>query len=120
MPNLRAAALRQSATEVGIEGIEGLAAVATSTTTQTILAGLAFNGLDGIRPTGRGLLMDAQKGFAFVVDYTQAKEFALARWLVNGADGGRLSCAGNVRLRRVEARWWSDVRAVAGKAHDAI
>jgi hypothetical protein len=29
-------------------------------------------------------------GFAFVVACTQAKEFALAHWLVNGADGGRL------------------------------
>ena len=44
----------------------------------------------GIAPTSRGLLLDAQTGFAFVVDTTQAKEFALAHWLVNGADGGRL------------------------------
>ena len=87
VPNVRAAAFRQSAAEVGVEG---LAAVATSTTAQTTLAGLAFNGLDGIAPTGRGLLLDAQRGFAFVVDCTQAKEFALAHWLVNGADGGRL------------------------------
>jgi hypothetical protein len=35
-------------------------------------------------------LLDAQKGFAFAVGTTQAKEFALAHWLVNGADGGRL------------------------------
>ena len=34
--------------------------------------------------------MEAQKGLAFVVDTTQAKEFALAHWLVNGADGGRV------------------------------
>ena len=87
VPNLRAAAFRQSATEIGVEG---LAAVATSTTAATTLAGLSFNGLDGIAPTSRGLLLDAQKGFAFVVDCTQAKEFALAHWLVNGADGGRL------------------------------
>ncbi len=53
VPNVRAAAFRQSATEVGVEG---LTAVATSTTAQTTLAGLAFNGLDGIAPTGRGLL----------------------------------------------------------------
>jgi hypothetical protein len=87
VPNVRAAAFRQSATEVGVEG---LAAVATSTTAATTLAGLSFNGLDGIAATGRGLLMDAQKGFAFVVDCSQAKEFALAHSLVNGADGGRL------------------------------
>jgi hypothetical protein len=54
------------------------------------LAGLSLNGLDGIAPTSRGLLCDAQKAFGFVVDCTQAREFALAHWLVNGADGGRL------------------------------
>jgi hypothetical protein len=79
--------LRQSATEVGVEG---LAAVASMTTAAATLAGLSSNGLDGIAATARGLLLDARKGFAFVVDCTQAKEFALAHWLVNGSDGGRL------------------------------
>ena len=46
--------------------------------------------LDGIAATRRGLLLETQKGFAFVVDCSQAKEFALAHWLVGGADGGRL------------------------------
>jgi len=114
VPNLRAAAFRHSATEVGVEG---LAAVATSTTAATTLAGLSFNGLDGVAPTARGLLRDAQKGFAFVVDCTQAKEFALAHWLVNGADGGRLfvrcfggagtvreNAAGDVLASRAEVR----------------
>ena len=87
VPNLRAAAFRHSAVEIGVEGV---AAVATSTTSATTLAGLSFNGLDGITATNRGLLLDAQKGFAFVVDCSQAKEFALAHWLVGGADGGRL------------------------------
>ncbi|MBX6741341.1 MAG: hypothetical protein IRY87_04740 [Acetobacteraceae bacterium] len=87
VPNLRAAAFRHSPTEVGVEG---LAAVATATTSATTLAGLSFNGLDGITPTARGLLLDAQRGLAFVVDCSQAKEFALAHWLVGGADGGRL------------------------------
>ena len=87
VPNVRAAAYRQSATEIGVEG---LATIATSTTSGTTLAALAFNGLDRITSTSRGLLCDAQKGFAFVVDCTQAKEFALAHWLVNGADGGRI------------------------------
>ena len=102
VPNLRAAAFRESATEVGVEG---LAAVATSTTTQTTLAGLAFNGLDGIAATGRGLLLNAQEGFAFVVDCTQAKEFALAHWLVNGADCGRLfvRCLGDDGTMRENA-----------------
>ncbi len=53
VPNLRAAAFRKSATEVGVEG---LAAVATSTTAETTIAWLSFNGLDGIALTGRGLL----------------------------------------------------------------
>ncbi len=87
MPNLRAAAFRHSATEVGAEG---LAAVATSTIAATTLAALSSNGLDGIAPTGRGLLRDAQKGFAFVVGCTQIKEFALAHGLAGGGDGGRL------------------------------
>ena len=39
VPNVRAAAFRQSATEIGVEG---LAAVATSTTSATTLAGLSF------------------------------------------------------------------------------
>jgi hypothetical protein len=64
-----------------------LATIATSTTT---LAGLSFNGLDGITATSRGLQMDATKGLAFVVDTTAAKEFALVHWLVGGVNGGRL------------------------------
>ena len=64
-PNLRAAAFRHSAAEVGVEG---LAAVAMSPTAATTLAGLSFNRLDGITDTSRGLLLDAQKGFAFVVN----------------------------------------------------
>jgi hypothetical protein len=36
------------------------------------------------------LLLDAQKGFRLRGGCTQAKEFALADWLVNGVDGGRL------------------------------
>lgn len=87
VPNLRAAAFRHSAAEIGVEG---LATVATSTTSATTFAGLSFNGLDGITPTARGLLLEATKGFAFVVDCSQAKEFALAHWLVGGVDGGRL------------------------------
>jgi hypothetical protein len=87
VPNVRAAAFRHSATEIGVEG---LAVVATSTTSATTLAGLSFNGLDDITPTGRGLLLAAQRGLAFVVECGQAKEFALVHSLVGGADGGRV------------------------------
>jgi hypothetical protein len=62
--NLRTASFRHSATEIGAEG---LAAIATSTASAATLAGLSFHGLDGIAATSRGLLPDAQKGFAFVV-----------------------------------------------------
>jgi hypothetical protein len=56
----------------------------------TTLVQPCFNGLDGIACTSRGLLLNAQEGFASVVDCTQAKEFAFAHWLVGGADGGWL------------------------------
>ncbi len=92
--NVRAAAFRHSATEIGVEG---LAVVATSTTSATTLAGLSFNGLDDITPTARGLLLEAQRGLAFVVDCSQTKEFALVHSLVGGADGGRISCAASMR-----------------------
>lgn len=87
VPNVRARAFRHSATEIGVEG---LAVIATSTTSATTLAGLSFNGLDDITPTSRGLLLEAQRGLAFVVDCGQAKEFALVHSLVGGADGGRI------------------------------
>jgi hypothetical protein len=41
-------------------------------------AGLSYDRLDGIAATACGLLLDAWKGFAFVVNCTQAKEFTLA------------------------------------------
>ncbi len=87
IPNLRAAAFRHSNTEIGVEGA---CIIATSTTTETTMAALSWNGLDGIAATGRGLLLNANRGVAFVVQTTHAKEFALAHWLVGGADGGRL------------------------------
>jgi hypothetical protein len=87
IPNLRAAAFRDSSTYIGVEGA---VMIATSTTTDTTMAALSWNGLDGVTATGRGLLLNANRGVAFVVQTTHAKEFALAPWLVGGADGGRL------------------------------
>jgi hypothetical protein len=63
-------------------GVGGLAIVPTSRSYYSAMAGLSFSRLDGIAATSRGLLLDAQKGFAFVVDTRSAKEFALAHWLV--------------------------------------
>ena len=82
--------------------MEGACVIATSTTTETTMAGLSWSGLDGIAGAGRGLLLNANRGVAFVVQTTHAKEFALAHWLADGADGGRLCVrcfdgAGNIR-----------------------
>ncbi|WP_333669538.1 hypothetical protein [Elioraea tepidiphila] len=87
VPSLRSAAYRESATDTGVEG---LAVVSTGTTAATTLAGVSFAGLSGLTPTASGLLLNANRGLAFVVDASQAREFALAHWLVGGADGGRL------------------------------
>ena len=62
IPNLRAAAFRHSNTEIGVEGA---CIIATSTTTETTMAALSWNGLDGIAATGRGLLLNANRGVAF-------------------------------------------------------
>ena len=43
-----------------------------------------------VQPIGRGLRSGANRGLAFVVDTSSAKEFALAHWVVGGADDGRL------------------------------
>ena len=87
--------------------MEGACVIATSTTTETTMAGLSWSGLDGIAGTGRGLLLNANRGVAFVVQTTHAKEFALAHWLADGADGGRLCVrcfdgAGNIREDQAE------------------
>jgi hypothetical protein len=87
IPNIRAAAFWQSSTEIGVEGA---CIIATSTTAETTMAALSWNGLNGITATARGLLLNPNRGIGFVVQTTHAKEFALAHWLVGGADGGRL------------------------------
>jgi hypothetical protein len=51
--------------------------LATSTTAATTLAGLCFNGLNGIAATARGLLLDVNRGTAFVVDTCSARS---SRW----------------------------------------
>jgi hypothetical protein len=83
--------------------VEEPATLATSTTAATALAGPCYNGLDGIAVTVRGLLLDANRGLAFVVDTFSAKEFALTNWLDGGADGGRLF----VRVFNGAAQGWN-------------
>ncbi|TCZ63936.1 hypothetical protein [Roseicella aquatilis] len=99
VPNTRAAAFRQSATEVGVEG---LITIATSTTTAIFMADFCFNGLTDLTPTDRAVTLAANRGLGWMLDTSQAKEFALAHWLTSGASGGRLFVrvfdgAGNVR-----------------------
>ena len=52
--------------------------------------GLSSDGLDGVAATGPRAAARGAEGFAFAVDTTHAKELALAHWVVNGADGGRV------------------------------
>jgi len=99
VPNARAAALRQSASEVGVEG---LITIATSTTRATFMTDFCFNGLTDLTPTDRAVTLAANRGLGWMLDTSQAKEFALAHWLTVGASGGRLFVrvfdgAGNVR-----------------------
>jgi hypothetical protein len=97
--NVRARAFRHSASEVGVEG---LVTIATSTTTATAMADFCFNGLSNLTATSRGVELAANRGLGWVLDVSQAKEVALAHWLVWGAAGGRLfarcfDAAGQVR-----------------------
>ncbi len=102
VPNTRAAAFRQSATEVGVEG---LITIATSTTTATFMADFCFNGLSDVTLTDRAVTLAASRGLGWMLDTFQAKEFAVAHWLTIGAAGGRLfvrvfDINGNVRLNQ--------------------
>ncbi len=105
VPSVRAAVYRESATDIGVAG---LAVISTGTTAATTLAGVSFAGPSGITPTASGLLLNANCGLAFVVDASQAREFALAHWLVGGADGGclfvRCSDGAKTLLTDAEAR----------------
>jgi len=97
--NVRAKAFRHSASEIGVEG---LCTIATSTTTATYIADFCFNGLSNITATSRGVELAANRGLGWVLDVSQAKEVALAHWLVFGSAGGRLfvrcfDAAGQVR-----------------------
>jgi len=61
-----------------------------------------FNGLTEVTPTDRAVTLAANRGLGWMIDTSQAKEFALAHWLTVGAWGGRLFVrvfdgAGNVR-----------------------
>ena len=85
VPNTRAAAFRQSATEVGVEG---MITIATSTTTATFMADFCFNGLTDVTPTDRAVTLAANRGLGWMLNTSQAKEFALAHWLTVGASGG--------------------------------
>ena len=87
IPNIRTAAFWLSGTEIGFEGA---CIMATSAVAGTAMAALSWNGLNGITPTAGGLMLNPNRGIGFVVQTTHAKEFALAHWLVGGADGGRL------------------------------
>ncbi|MGK7865556.1 hypothetical protein [Falsiroseomonas sp. E2-1-a4] len=75
VPNTRAAAFRQSATEVGVET---LITIAISTTTATFMADFCFNGQTDVTPTDRAVTLAANRGLGWMLDTSQEKEFALA------------------------------------------
>jgi hypothetical protein len=65
------------------------------------MADFCFNGPTGIAPTDRAVTLDADRGLDWVLDTSQAKEFAVTHWLAGGASGGRLfvrpfDAAGNI------------------------
>ena len=64
IPNIRAATFWQSSSEIGVEGA---CITATSANAETTLATLSWNGLNGITPTARGLLLNPNRGIGFVV-----------------------------------------------------
>ncbi|WP_135466492.1 hypothetical protein [Crenalkalicoccus roseus] len=95
-PNPRAAAFRRSATEVGVEGLTAVA-VATSTTSATTLAALSFNGLDRIAATTHGLLLEAQRGLAFVVEPPRRRSSRSPTGWPAAPMAGGCSCAASTR-----------------------
>ena len=81
VPNLRAAAIRWSATETGFEK---LAALSTNVSGgPTSLPQFTFAALDNYTLTDSGVLLTGGRGLGFVVDTRRCKEFALA---VDGDD----------------------------------
>ena len=58
VPNFRAAAFRQSATEVAVEGLITIA----TTTTATFMADFCFNALTDLTLTDRAVTLAANRG----------------------------------------------------------
>jgi hypothetical protein len=84
VPNLRAAAIRWNATEIGFEK---LACLSTNVSgTPTLPQHFAFPALDSYVLTDRGVVLPGGRGLGFVVDTRKCKEFAL----VVDADDPRL------------------------------
>jgi hypothetical protein len=54
------------------------------------MADFCFNGLTDVTPTDRAVTLAANRGLGWMLDTSQAKEFALAHWLTSGGSGGRL------------------------------
>ena len=120
VPNLRAAAIRWSASETGFERLACLSTnVANSPTT---LPQFAFPALGGYVLTDRGVVLPGGRGLGFVVDARRCKEFALAvdaddprmviqcfgagNALLTAADGAMVRASG-MSLTYVDGpRWW--------------
>ncbi|MCR0984774.1 phage tail fiber protein [Roseomonas populi] len=120
VPNLRAAAIRWNATEIGFEK---LACLSTNVSgAPTVLPQFTFQALDSYVLTDRGVVLPGGRGLGFVVDTRKCKEFALAidaddprmiiqcfgagNALLTAADGAMVRASG-MSLTYVDGpRWW--------------
>jgi hypothetical protein len=120
VPNLRAAAIRWSASEWGFEKLACLSSNVTGPA--GMLQHFAFQALDSYGQTNRGVMLPGGRGLGFVVDTRRCREFALAvdaddpRMVVQcfgagnallTAANGELVKASGMSLSYVDgARWW--------------
>lgn len=120
VPNLRAAAFRWTATQMGFDKLACLSSNVSGST--AVLADFAFPGLESYVLTDRGVVLPGGRGLGFVVDARRAREFALAvdadnpRLVVQCFDGamnlltdaaGQLVRASGMSVQwNATARWW--------------
>ncbi|HEY8613582.1 MAG TPA: phage tail fiber protein, partial [Roseomonas sp.] len=120
LPNLRAAAIRWSATETGFEK---LACLSTNVSgTPTLLPHFTFQALDSYTLTDRAVILSGGRGLGFVVDARHCKEFALAvdaddprmviqcfgagNTLLTPEDGEMVKASGMSMTYVSGPRWW--------------
>ena len=120
VPNLRAASIRWSATEVGFERMAVLSTNVGGS--PSLVSDFAFRALDSITLTDRGAILVGGRGLGFVVDSRSCRDFALAvdadaprlivqcfdanRVLLTDAAGQMVRASGQTMQYSSAARWW--------------